>query len=158
MWDLAQHYHMHSSAVGWPQQQRSLPTPSQSLYLKSRLNRHSRVLCSSPSSSTPSTEGRYSSPTTVATAPLHRALDRCVLCGGSSTAQAYHSPAALYPCTSFQHVEQPQLPACFAAAFGLSSAVSSSTVRFAPTRVRVQHDTYIRASRAAVWALLQVSS
>lgn len=33
-----------------------------------------------------------------------------------------------------------------------------NTVRFAPTRVRVQHDTFIRSSRAAIWALLQVST
>lgn len=35
---------------------------------------------------------------------------------------------------------------------------ATGPVQFWPTRVRVQHDSYIRANRAAVWQLMQVSS
>lgn len=38
----------------------------------------------------------------------------------------------------------------------LALPVAAVAVSFAPARVRVQHDTLIRASRAAVWEVLQV--
>ena len=48
------------------------------------------------------------------------------------------------------------LPCVPTAAAATATATAATADRVAPTRVRVQHDSYIRASRAAVWTLLQV--
>jgi hypothetical protein len=44
---------------------------------------------------------------------------------------------------------------CFAQSIAVACPAGTS---FSPTRVRVQHDTFIRASRAAIWSLMQVRS